>query len=248
LDELEGTLSDIGNESVKFEFDGNRLDVNRNKIDGFFYYHPAADESAERRCLVAEVSGSVWKARSLAVAGDQLEVVSGAGVKVTLPLVQVLKIDFSTGNTVWLSDLEPESVHWQPYVESRLTEPLLAKLFHPRRDRGLDGQPLLLGGRTYAKGLALTTRTALVYRLTEDYRQFHAVAGIDDRVRDGGNLQLTISGDGKELFSKTLTGRDEPLPISLDVRGVRRLKFLVDFGAELDIADHLHVCDARLTK
>jgi len=248
LDELEGTLFDVGPESVKFEFDGDRIDVNRTKIDGFIYYHPTAEEAPVRHCQVAEVSGSSWQAKSVAVAGERLEVTAATGVKVTLPLAQLLKIDFSAGNATWLSDLEPDSVQWRPYVESRLPEPMLAKLFHPHRDRSVDGQPLLLGGKDYAKGLALTSRTEVVYRLTETYSQLHAVVGIDDRVRDAGNVQLVISGDGKELFSRAITGRDEPLSLKLDVRGVRRLKILFDFGGELDIADHLNLCDARLTK
>ena len=169
-------------------------------------------------------------------------------MKIALPPAQLQKLDFSSSNSVWLGDLEPESVQWRPYVDSKLPQPLLAKLFHPHRDQTLDGQPLSLGGRTYSKGLFIASRTEMVYRLVEDYRQLQAVVGIDDRVRDGGNVQLVISGDGKELFSKAITGREEPFPLSVDVRGVRRLKILVDFGGEQDIADHLDLGDARLIK
>jgi hypothetical protein len=45
-----------------------------------------------------------------------------------------------------------------------------------------------------------------------------------------------------------VTGRDKAFPVDLDITGVKRLKILVDFGEEMDIADHLNLCDARLTK
>ena len=39
-----------------------------------------------------------------------------------------------------------------------------------------------------------------------------------------------------------------PITINIDITGVRRLSILVDFGQQLDIADHLHLCNARITK
>jgi hypothetical protein len=122
------------------------------------------------------------------------------------------------------------------------------QLFHPREDIGLTQKPLTLDGKVYSKGLAIRSRTELMYRLTDDFRQFHAIVGIDDHVRDGGNVDLVISGDGKVLFSRNITGRDEAVPVDLDITGVKRLRILVDFGQELDIADHLNLCDARITK
>ena len=94
----------------------------------------------------------------------------------------------------------------------------------------------------------MRSRTELIYRLTDKFRAFHALVGIDDRVRDRGNVDLRILGDNKELFSKRITGRDDPLPIALDIQGVRRLTIVVDFGEESDIADHLNLCNARITK
>jgi hypothetical protein len=96
--------------------------------------------------------------------------------------------------------------------------------------------------------LTIRSRTELVYRLSGEFRQFLAVAGIDDRVRPAGNVRLVISGDDRELFAETITGSDEPMPINLDITGVKRLKILVDFGQQLDLADCLDLCDARITK
>jgi len=248
LEKLEGVLSDVTEDVVNFEYDGEAFEVNRSKLDGFTYYHPASGDLPDRVCQVSDASGSHWSVRSLQLADTRIELVSVAGVEFSFPVEQLEKIDFSSGNRVWLSDLVPEAVEWRPFVHSRLPEPRLMQLFHPRQDIGLTQKPLLLDGNVYSKGLAIRSRTELVYRLTDDFRQFHAIVGIDDHVRDGGNVDLVISGDGKVLFSRNVTGRDEAIPMDLDITGVKRLKILVDFGQELDIADHLNLCDARITK
>jgi len=248
LEDLEGVLGDVTQEVVHFEYDGESFEVNRSKLDGFTYYHPASGELPERVCQLTDVSGSQWSVRSAQIVDAKFEVVSVAGVEFSLPVERLKKIDFSSGNRIWLSDLTPESVEWRPFVHSRLPEPRLMQLFHPREDVGLTQKPLTLDGNVYSKGLAIRSRTELVYRLTDDFRQFHAIVGIDDHVRDGGNVDLVISGDGKVLFSRNIAGRDEAVPVDLDITGVKRLRILVDFGQELDIADHLNLCDARITK
>jgi hypothetical protein len=72
--------------------------------------------------------------------------------------------------------------------------------------------------------------------------------GIDDSVRRLGNVRVLISGDSKALFDGVVKGTDAPRPLDLDVRGVRDLEILVDYGAELSIGDHLDLADARLLK
>ena len=75
----------------------------------------------------------------------------------------------------------------------------------------------------------LHSRTKLSYRLTRAFDRFAALAGIDDRYRSEGDVTLTISGDGKQLLSEHLTGSRQ-VQIDLDLRGVRRLEILVDYG------------------
>jgi hypothetical protein len=248
LDTLEGMIRDVTDEAVKFEFAGQTIDAKRAKLDGIVYYHPLSDNVAERLAQVVDVAGSRWNVKSLTLAEDQLEWVSVCGVKFSLPIAQLGKIDFSSGNTLWLDDLQPESLDWQPFIPSKLPRDKLASLFDPRRSAGLGGKPLELDGQVFDRGLSLRSRTELTYRLTGDYRRFHALVGIDDRVREAGHVHLTITADDRELFSQAVTGRDEPIPLELDITGARRLKILVDFGEELDIADHLNLCDARITK
>ena len=248
LDRLTGVIQDVGPEVVKFQFEGDTIDVRREKLEGIIYFQPAGRELPEPQCRLTDRSGGRWNAKTARWTGEHFEVETPAGVTFSLPAASLRKLDYSVANTIFLSDLEADAVEWTPYFESKTSAAKLAKLFQPRRDASFDGSKLLLRGQSYEKGLALHSRTTMTFRLPRDARRFLAVAGIDDRVQDSGHVRLLISGDGKPLFDRQIAGRDEVVEIGLDVANVRRLTLLVDFGDGLDFGDHLNLCNARITK
>ena len=73
------------------------------------------------------------------------------------------------------------------------------------------------------------------------------IAGIDPDLEQRGSVRLVIQGDDHVFLDQVLGGNDAPLPINLDISGVARLRILVDYGDELDMADHLNLCEMRLT-
>ena len=160
--------------------------------------------------------------------------------ELTLPVKSVTEIRFRSDNVVHLSDLTPVEVSETGTFE---------KVFVHRRDRSSLNRPIRLGGQTFTRGLGMHSRCALTYDLAGEYRRLLAVAGIDDAARPAGDATLTVLGDGKALVkSLTLTGRSKPARLRLDVRGVKRLTVLVDFGRGLDVGDHVDLADAKLIK
>ena len=136
-----------------------------------------------------------------------------------------MKIDFSQGKIVYLSDLKAESVEWTPFIAAGKPLASWSEFFRPRNDQSLRSGPLEVGGKVYKKGLALHSRTTMVYRLPGQFQRFKAIAGIDDRFRPRGNVRLVIRGDDRVLVKLTVAGTDEqPQPIDLDLSGVRRLR------------------------
>ncbi|MFW6170576.1 MAG: NPCBM/NEW2 domain-containing protein [Planctomycetota bacterium] len=252
IDQLEGVFHDVTEEAVEFEYDGELIPVKRAKLEGMLYHHPPGRELPVAACTVEEIGSTAWQARSLEVREGKLHVSTPLGLTRELPWSQVARLNFSASNMAYLSDLEFELVECAPFIGSRLPEERLEQLYGPHRDAGFEGEGLWLADgeqrRRYDKGLAIHSRTELVYRLTEPYRTLMATAGVDSRLEGRGDVVLVIEGDDRELFRRPISGQDPPLALELNIEGVRRLKILVDYGQSLDIADHLNLCNARIIK
>jgi len=242
-----GVLLNISDTTVQFELDGTLLPVNRAKVFGLIYHRPPSDNLSGAICRITDTTGSQWSAQSITLDGD-LQWTTPSGVVAGCPMTAIRSIDFSQGKIVFLSDLKPESTNFTPYFGSSDGTPLLRSLYALRTDTNLELGPLQIDKRPYRKGLALHSRTEVVYRLPDRFSRFKAIAGIDDAVRPHGDVRLVLSGDDKVLFEATVTGSDPPAQIDLDLTGVRRLTILVDFGQNMDIADHLDLCEARVIK
>jgi len=257
LDYLEGLVGDIQGEEVEFDLDDEQLQVRREKVAGVIYYHPAAAHAGEPLCTVTTAGGTLWRVRQLTLENDRLRLTSSGGLQVELPLMVMQRIDFASRAVVLLSELEPVSVRWTPYWPTKVPElsAALERVYQPRRLGAAGGeQPLLATGpegkgvRPYDQALRIRSRTEIVYRLAGAYRRFTAVAGIDARARDAGDAQLRVLVDDQPRVELRAAGEDPPHQLDIDVTGAMRLTIVVDYGDELDIGDHLNLCDARLIK
>ncbi len=247
LDFLRGVIRSAGEESIAFDMDGDLLPIRRSRLFGVILFRPAGRELPAAVGRITDHTGSEWSVQSLAFPGE-LQWTTPAGVTVSQSLTSVVHIDFSVGKVVYLADLEPQSVDWQPFFPMDTELPSRNEFFRPRRNRGLVADTLRLGGVEYERGLSMHSRSEVVYRLPDEMTRLKATAGIDDRVRPHGNVVLIIRGDGAMLFEETLSGTDPPMEIDLDVAGVRRLSILCDFGEGMDVGDHLNLCNLRVIR
>ena len=268
LDFLEGVVREVGETSIRMDFDGQLIPIPRAKVDGIIYYHPAGAERPAVRCIVLDGEGSRFAARDVSLAGAGIKITTPGGLKVTRKPSDIRYVDFSQGKVRYLSDMKPESVETQPFFGLGDPRGAAGGLFGPRMDRALvrrehaadtgqlqiaakvksPGDDVLTVTRSYAKGLALHSRTEMVYVLPPGFVRFKATAGIDARVADAGHVRLVVSADGRSLFDSAVTGGDDPVELDLDIAGARRLKILVDYGEDLDVSDHLNLCSARIVK
>lgn len=248
IDYHKGVLGDMGEKTADFELDGEKIPVKRGKIFGVIYYHAAKGEPPAALCTLTDASGSRWAVRSLALKDKEIEWTTPAGVTVKRPASSVASIDFSGGKIVYLSDLKPDASQYTPFFGTAKDIPSIAEFYAPRMDRGMSGKPLKVEGKQYDKGVAMKSRTEIAYRLPGKFTRLKALAGIDDEVRPHGNLRLVIRGDDRVLLETTIAGNEPAKPIDLEVTGVRRLTILADFGEEMDIADCLDLCLARICK
>jgi len=109
-----------------------------------------------------------------------------------------------------------------------------------------DGQPLMLGGKRYAKGLGTNSPALVRYRLGKACQTFSADIGIDDLTGDSGSATFQVWADGEKLFdSGPVLGSTPPRHIEIDVSGRGEMRLFVgqieDYGM-----DHADWADAHL--
>lgn len=251
LDYLEGVLGDVGADAFGFQLDGDSLNVKRTKAEGLVYFHARSEVPASIFCAITDVLGSKVVASSVTLVADnkgarELHLQTAGGGSWTWPLDRIASIEFPVQ---YLSGFKPEAIVFTPRVPSSSTvSTMVSQFYRPRFDCANDSGPLRLGGRDFARGVSIRSHTELKFLLPEPFVKFTALAGIDDRYRPGGNVRLVIRGDDRVLFDQVITGRDDPLPISLDMTGVVRLSILVDYQDMSAVGDHLDLCDPRLFK
>lgn len=248
IDHLSGRLGDVTADAVEFTLDGETTPVRRPRVEGLVYFHTAPPKLPDAVCRVVDASGGEWLAGELAFADGRLQLTTPAGVEAQLPWEQVARLDFSLGKVAYLSDLPTQSEEWTPYFGLAGDAARARKLFGPRRDQGLFGRPLALAGQTYAKGLAVHSRSQMVWRLPGKYGRLLAVAGLAQRAGRRGCVRLAIEADGRTLFDERIAAGDPPRALELDLGGARQLTVLVDYGDDSDVLDHLLLCDAKVVK
>jgi len=246
LDFIAGVAGEITDKTVNFLVDGEEFPARRDAVYGVIY-QPAVPSA--KLTATAELLGTdLLNLKSISFKNDKCQVITVVGVAATLPLDQLRSLDFTAGKIRYLSQLNPIDVQYFPFwgEGDPTTE-------YRRNFSGPLGilTPITLGGKAYPKGLAIHSKTILKYRLAGEFRRFQTIMGIDDFTGQSGHLgdvHVKISGDNKVLFEGDANHADQPLPLSLDISGVRDLTILVDYGANLDIGDWLDLADAKVSK
>lgn len=260
LDHLEGVLGKITDREVEIALGGKTVRVPRSKVAGLIYYR--SDEAAAEppAYVLIGPDGLRIAADMVRVQGDMLIASTTTDLQIAWPLAGIASVDLSAGKLLFLSDVEPAASTWRPLVGLPTAASRAAQYGRPRFNQSASGGPLTLAFpdedsavgtpelKPFAKGLAIRSRSELVYRLPRGFGRFLAVAGIEPAVAASGNVMLAIFGDDRLLVEQAIDGSDAPLPLDLDVAGVKRLKVVVDYGKNLDTGDWLNLCNARIVK
>jgi NPCBM/NEW2 domain len=139
---------------------------------------------------------------------------------------------------MYLSDLNPSKVEEIPFFGRRLSW---------RRDVNLLGEPLKMNGQAYERGVAVHSRSILMYDLNGRYSTFEALVGFDDASKGQGRVDCRVFADGKEIFANPdLKASDPPVKLSLPVSGAEQLRLQVDFGRGQNTGDRVIWANARL--
>lgn len=244
LNSPDGTLS-ASSEPDKIHFEssgGLNVDATLARVHGLSFFRQREAVSDKTFCKLRDLSGNLLIVEKLEKSPTGYKASTVTGAVIDYPLAQLAKLDFSRGKLTYLSDIEkPDEV---------IEKSALGGIDHYRRDKNLDGGPIRLLGKPYAKGLALHAYTELVYDISgEDYKEFKALMGIDDQVGGDSHVIVVIEADGQELFKGELRRQDrKTIPIAVNIVGKKKLRIIVRSANLLGLGDHVDLAEARVSK
>ena len=110
-----------------------------------------------------------------------------------------------------------------------------------------DGNPLVVNGVTYAKGLGVHAPSEVVLNLGGNRSRFASSVGIVDTHGTGGSVVFQVFADGDKVYdSGLMTGLDDARAVDVAVGGVQQLRLVVTVGPDNFAYDHAAWADARL--
>ena len=244
LDTVAGSVGGVSAESVTFLLNGSELELplSRASLVGVLFAGADADADTPAAVVRPRVGGTL-NAAAVASDGTTLTVTLASGSAIALPLSGVAALDYRAGGTLPLQDVPTRT-------PSETTAGWADDPWPVGRGENLDGGPITIAGRPFETGLVLHAPATLEWRLPRGVRRFTATAGIEDarRTLGVGEVTLTLTGDGRELFSGRLTHEDDPVPLDLDLSGVKVLTLTVGVGESPLAGDHLALGGAALLK
>jgi hypothetical protein len=244
-DELTGEILALDESTVKIRTTAGEVSVAKEKIAAAAFNPTlsAKPNPADSRLWIGFQDGSRVLAASLAIERETAKIKLAAGPQIGVPAAKIVTIQPLAGHTTYLSDLKPAGYQQIPFLD--LTWPY-------RTDRNVLGSQLRAGDKLFLKGLGMHSAARLNYNLDKPYRKFAAEAAIDDQTAGRGSTLFGIyadDGSGQwrlKYESPIIRGGAAPVPISVDLAGVKRLSLLVDFADHGDEQAHADWINARL--
>jgi len=227
---------------ARVRFAGEEQSIALSRVHGLVFGVDSGarpDVTANPRVVLTLRNGRQLSGGVDAMDGTRFSVLLDEGVVLDLATASVARIQVQSDHLVHLTDLTPETEQTAAVDRS----------WPPLQNQGPGGGPILMGGRSYARGLVLFPRTRLTYRLDGRFDVFETTIGLEQRAGPAAHAVFRIYADDRTVFdSGPVTPRSEPRALKLPVTGVQRLAIEADFGENLDLGDLCVFAVPRLLK
>jgi hypothetical protein len=256
-DRLTGKVTELDRGSVAIETRAGVVKAPLSRVEAIMLWggrppdgagEPSAKLSPKKskgKLAVGLRDGSLVYAKSIRAdeKSAEIELASGLKLKGSAP-DDIVAIQLLDGPVIYLSDLEGADYRGVPYLSVK---------WPYTRDRNVLGEPIVVRGKRYLKGIGMHSAARLTYRLDGDYRRFDSAVAVDDSAKGRGSVTFGVyalrEGKWGEAFKSAIVrGGDEPQAVSVDLKGANGLTLTVDFADRGDELDHAVWLDARLVR
>ncbi len=246
LDKIEGVIGAINDAQVKFQFDGQDIDVQRSKLAGWRFFSAAPPTKEKLLAVVRDKFGSSWMASSAMVnwtRDEQVELMLVGGTKLSLPLKTITEFDFSFSSMRFLADIEPLERKVQPRLSLAIQLPEVDKLFGPR-----PSPPESSRGVAAGPGIQFMGSGFVTYRVPGEFKRLLGSVVLAPEGPQFVPCKVQVFQEDKLLWEKTLTEPHQPQAVELDVEPGRRLRLIVQADSKQPIGDLVNWRQLRFVK
>ncbi len=114
-----------------------------------------------------------------------------------------------------------------------------------RSDRSVDGNPLRIRGRIFAKGLGTHAPAKLVYEIPKGATHFYAIVGIDDETDAAGSAIVSVLLDGQAQYeSPPIRGETEALVVRIPLGTAKQITLVAEPTIDGQRFDHVDWAEA----
>ncbi len=118
----------------------------------------------------------------------------------------------------------------------------------PQNNVSIGGTPLRIGSAEFDKGIGVHAPSEVVIPLKEQYRWVTFYAGVSADMTERGSVTVEVWLDGKKLHDTgVMKIKEEPRYVSLQVEGGKELKIVSTDAGDGIAADHVNLCNLRLS-
>lgn len=235
---INGSVKTVSDKAIDMQYEGQDRTLGRSKVGAVVFGGTgiSARISAALPWKVTAAGGARVEGSDARLADGRLTLAVGAG-KLDMPWSALQRLEHRGKGAHFLSQMDP--VHATGGAVVTLALPW-------QRDRSAMNLPLRLRGELCETGLGTHAPSELVFEVPEGAQRFMATVGLDEDYGRKGDCVVSVQIDDRDAFRRRLRGTDDPVPVSLEVRGGQRLTLRVDPGENYDMGDHVNWYEARL--
>ncbi len=222
LTRVGGTILEIRDSQVAFEFDDQKLEMSIEKILGMTWFQPTQPRIIPA-IEVRTKDGSVWNSSRILWKSGELEVETPSNVLASIPLSSLIEIRFGTANVRWVSSSEKLGVSVEEWGNWKFASASAPNAFLPRFVRAASSS------RSDA------SNQDLLFPLPGSYA-FRAPDGISrlesrvERTQQGdyrAELQIEVRQDSEVVFSGVLPPEQTYLDVKAAIQPEKRITLTV---------------------
>ncbi len=245
LDRINGVIIQVQEESITFDLDGQQIEIPIEKLIGLVWFQ-RDQERVKPTIEVSATDHSIWMAESLTLKSNVLELRTSQGQSVSIPLVQISRINYSTANIRWLSDIESLEAVAERQIEFKTPIASLDRAFAPRFV--VNGRAPLSSSLAADKDLYFPSPGYYVFRVPEGFSSMQCRVERTDEGTQRTDLTIEVWQDDQKLSEQPLAHDVDFANLDIPLKSEKKTKLAVICKSKLMIGTEITWKQPRLKR